>query len=194
MVSDSKVCKECRVRSRWELIKVETLNFRLKEAGVALGDYSATRTRETTDKCPMVTRVNQLGLGIGDHGGWFDRRDAGGRGVGGGDEGGSGAVVVRVVRAEAVWVADARTSVTVVARAAARTRVVRVECGCRYWGFFQYKKRLFSIQDISIYHYISRCYHCVLLCIIVNITIYHVPRRHMIFMISMIHNARHDIP
>ena len=36
----------------------------------------------------------------------------------GGGEGGSGAVVVRVVRAEAVWVADARTSVTAVARAA----------------------------------------------------------------------------
>jgi hypothetical protein len=63
-----------------------------------------------------------------------------------------------------------------------------------YWGFFRYKKRLFSIQDIIIYHYISRCYHCVSLCIIVDITIYHVPRRHMISMISMIHNARHDIP
>ena len=64
----------------------------------------------------------------------------------------------------------------------------------RYWGFFRYKKRLFSIQDIIIYHYISRCYHCVSLCIIVDITIYHVPRRHMISMISMIHNTRHDIP
>ena len=62
------------------------------------------------------------------------------------------------------------------------------------WGFFQYKKRLFSIQDIIIYHDISHCYHCVSLCIIVDITIYHVPRRHMILMISMIHNARHDIP
>ena len=59
----------------------------------------------------------------------------------------------------------------------------------RYWGFFQYKKRLFSIQDISIYHYISRCYHCVSLCIIVDITIYHVPWRHMISMIAMIHNT-----
>jgi hypothetical protein len=62
------------------------------------------------------------------------------------------------------------------------------------WGFFRYKNRLFSIQDIIIYPYISRCYHCVSLCIIVDITIYHVPRRHMISMISMIHNARHDIP
>jgi hypothetical protein len=62
------------------------------------------------------------------------------------------------------------------------------------WGFFLYKKRLFSIQDIIIYHYISRSYHCVSLCIIVDITIYHVPRRHMISMIAMIHNTRHDIP
>ena len=29
------------------------------------------------------------------------------------------------------------------------------------WGFFQYKKRLFSIQDIIIYHHISWIYHCV---------------------------------
>ena len=64
----------------------------------------------------------------------------------------------------------------------------------RDWVFFLYKKRLFSIQDIIIYHYISRCYHCVSLCIIVDITIYHVPRRHMISMIAMIHNTRHDIP
>jgi len=49
------------------------------------------------------------------------------------------------------------------------------------WGFFRYKNRLFSIQDIIIYPYISRCYHCVSLCIIVDITIYHVPRRHMIY-------------
>ena len=53
--------------------------------------------------------------------------------------------------------------------------------GMRYWGFFRYKKRLFSIQDIIIYHHISRCYHCVSLCIIVVYTIYHVPRRHMIY-------------
>jgi hypothetical protein len=62
----------------------------------------------------------------------------------------------------------------------------------RDWVFFLYKKRLFSIQDIIIYHYISRFYHCVSLCIIVDITIYHVPRRHMISMIAMIHNTRHD--
>ena len=29
------------------------------------------------------------------------------------------------------------------------------------WGFFLYKKRLFSIQDIIIYHHISRIYHYV---------------------------------
>jgi hypothetical protein len=62
-------------------------------------------------------------------------------------------------------------------------------------GFFSIQeKALFYTRYHYIYHYISRCYHCVSLCIIVDITIYHVPRRHMISMISMIHNARHDIP
>ena len=51
----------------------------------------------------------------------------------------------------------------------------------RYWGFFQYKKRSISIQDIIIYHYISCCYHYISLCIIFSIMIYHVSRRHMIY-------------
>ena len=54
---------------------------------------------------------------------------------------------------------------------------------CRYWGFFRYKKRSISIQDIIIYHHISCCYHHILLCIIFSIMIYHVSRRHMISMI-----------
>jgi hypothetical protein len=36
-----------------------------------------------------------------------------------------------------------------------------VPCVRWYWGFFLYKKRLFSIQDIIIYHHISWLYHCV---------------------------------
>jgi hypothetical protein len=49
------------------------------------------------------------------------------------------------------------------------------------WGYFRYKKREFSIQDIIIYHHISWLYHCVSLCIIIMYLIYHVPRRHMIY-------------
>ena len=49
------------------------------------------------------------------------------------------------------------------------------------WGFFLYKKRSISIQDIIIYHHISCCYHHISLCIIFSIMIYHVSRRHMIY-------------
>ena len=57
------------------------------------------------------------------------------------------------------------------------------------WGFFRYKKRSISIQDIIIYHHISCLSHDISLYIIYEIMIYHVPRRHMIYMISMIYNA-----
>ena len=44
-----------------------------------------------------------------------------------------------------------------------------------------------------IYRHISWRSHCISLCIIVYQCRYHVPRRHMISMISMIHNTRPDI-
>ena len=39
----------------------------------------------------------------------------------------------------------------------------------RDWGFFRYKKRSISIQDIIIYHHISCRYHDISLCIMYDI-------------------------
>ena len=49
-------------------------------------------------------------------------------------------------------------------------------------GFFQYKKRSISIQEFMIYHHISCLSHDISLYIIYEIMIYHVPRRHMIYL------------